>query len=93
LLFTDITVQPESVKVAVGQQVTLICNALGVDNLMYSWTIEGQQMVAPEVYSNILNISNASLSDTGEYICVVINGNSSVNSIPVKVTVLGKPSF
>ena len=85
--------QPKSVEVAVGQHVTLTCNVLNVDNLTYFWAIEGQQNVAPETYNNILNIYNISINDTGEYICVVINGNSSVDSQPVKVTVLGNSTL
>ncbi|XP_065918151.1 carcinoembryonic antigen-related cell adhesion molecule 5-like isoform X3 [Dysidea avara] len=89
----DIILQPESVEVAVGQHVTLTCNVHGVDNLTYYWIIEGQQNVIPETNNNMLNIRNVSVNDTGEYICVVIDGDSSVNSQPVRVTILALPVF
>jgi len=85
----EITLQPKSAEVAVGQHVTLTCNVHSVDNLNYFWIIEGQQNVVPETYDNILNIRNVTINDTGKYICVVIIGDSSVDSQPVKVTVLG----
>ena len=77
---------------AEGSDVTLTCEATGVQSLMYEW-----KRVTKSLPSNVrssrgrnLTIHNIKKKDEGQYYCEVSNGENKVSSMTVQVTVKSK---
>ena len=69
----------QSVNVLVGQSVTLSCVPTPED-LMVNWTVHGDVIdnsdrvsLSPENLQHVLTIRNAATSDSGEYICYIVD--------------------
>ena len=71
---------------SVGQQVVLPCSATGIDTPTASWRLEGVDVGTTDssrltLYANgSLVINNASIMDSGDYLCTAKNLAGSVNS-------------
>ncbi|HXJ74409.1 MAG TPA: DNRLRE domain-containing protein, partial [Candidatus Dormibacteraeota bacterium] len=83
-----IKVQPHSTNVVEGQTIALEVQADGA-GLTYSWQKVGGAIdpANPTVTQAVLIITNAALSDAGDYFCVVANAAGSDTSVNATVTV------
>jgi ATP-dependent protease HslVU (ClpYQ) peptidase subunit len=87
-----ITVQPTNQTVGVGSTVTLAVTATGTAPLSYQWQ-DGTNLVNGAT-NNILTITNAQTSDSGNYTVIVTNIAGSVTSSNAVLTVIvSPPSF
>ena len=78
--------------VAVGQEVSLTCDAVGTEKLNYRWIRKWHKHISSQATgtnTNHLTIYNVSADDSGQYKCVVLVGSSCVKSKPVNITVIG----
>ncbi len=80
-----ITKQPHPVALKVSESGSLSIEALEFTPVTYQWTINGQPIVNGT--GAVLEISNATLSDSGLYSVEVSNANGTTRSERVKVTV------
>lgn len=80
-----ITGQPHPVALRVGESAPLSVATLESIPVTYQWTINGQPIVNET--SSTLEISNATLSDSGLYSVEVSNANGTSRSESVRVTV------
>ena len=80
-----------TIVVGEGSDVMLRCEATGEGTLNYQWrrrsgslpdNVEGNNTTS-------LTISNITVSDSGEYYCIVDNGGTGVSSQEVQVTAKG----
>ena len=78
-----------NITVAEGSNVTLKCTATGDGTLNYQWRrVSGSLPSKSRVRGNgNLNLYNIAVSDSGQYYCEVGDGESSVTSMRVQVTV------
>ena len=58
-------------EVALGQSITLTCQADGFPKPSYSWKFNG---VLNGITQNTLTITNADVNDAGNYTCLARNG-------------------
>ena len=74
-----------------GSDVVLMCEATGDGTLTYQWRKESGSLPSNSRSSKnggkTLTINNITVSDSGQYYCVVDNGGDSVSSRRVQVTV------
>ncbi|CAI4229355.1 unnamed protein product [Auanema sp. JU1783] len=70
----------EAMDVKVDDSLTLTCNVVsGTGNLSYSWMIDGRPVTNGEHSSTVqisdrrVQVTNARLSDSGQYVCIVRN--------------------
>jgi hypothetical protein len=74
-----------------GVNITLTCHANGYPAPLYSWHLQGHQVATSSrirIQENQLDIFNATMNDSGEYLCVAYNPIGNV-SRKVTVTVRG----
>ncbi|XP_065918161.1 basement membrane-specific heparan sulfate proteoglycan core protein-like isoform X2 [Dysidea avara] len=91
-----ITTHPNSngpITVAEGSDVLLSCEATGEGTLNYQWRRLSGSLPDNVQGNNATNltISNITVSDSGEYYCVVNNGGTEVFSMKVQVMAKVKP--
>lgn len=81
----EITVDPESQDLNVGDKLTLTVTATGDSPLHYQWKQDGDNVGTD---SNTYEKSNVQESDVGDYTCVVTNhfGSDESNAATVTVT-------
>ena len=85
----NITKQPEPItEIGTGKVLVLDCNASGAA-LLYSWTFNGKTLTDQK--TNVLKISNTTLSNSGNYTCIVSNHIATEKSIPAVVIVRPPP--
>jgi hypothetical protein len=81
---------PDSVTIRVGRTVSLTVVAHGV-GLQYAWHKVGLGLIDaglnPSAATSTLTITNAALSDTGNYFVIVSNGFGTTQSNPVHVQI------
>ena len=83
------------IRSSVGQQVVLPCSATGIDTPTTSWRLEGVDVGTTDssrltLYGNgSLVINNASIIDSGDYLCTAKNLAGSV-SLTTTLVVNGK---
>ena len=80
----------ENITVAEGSNVTLICRATGDTPLNYQWMrVSGSlpQNIKTSNNGRRLTIHNITVSDSGQYYCIVSDNEGSVSSMRVQVTV------
>ncbi len=86
-----ITQQPLSRTVALGGSATFVITAIGDPPLDYQWRKDGQNIADGGHYAGAttatLTITNAALTDAGNYRCVVTNPFGSAVSEPAALTV------
>ncbi len=80
-----ITSQPQDTFVTIGSTATLSVTAMG-NNLFYQWYKDGSPLSGEN--SSTITITNAQLSDTGNYTVVVSNSGGSLTSSPARLTVV-----
>jgi|GEM_PF-474798 len=85
----EITVQPESFVVNVGEQASFSVTAIGDPPLNYQWFFEG--MAIPFATNDVFIIPSAQLTDAGAYKVVVGNAVGSVTSVVATLQVQGGP--
>ncbi len=81
---TQITAQPQSQTVCESNDVTFTVSATG-DNLTYQWQKDGSDISGAT--TNSLTIPNVSISDEGDYTCIVSGDCGSVTSDQAVLTV------
>ena len=81
-----------NITVAEGSNVTLKCTATGNGTLNYQWRRVSGSLPNNRIGRNnrTLTIFNISVADSGQYYCTVSDGDGSVSSMRVQVTVKGK---
>ena len=83
-----------SITVAVGSNVTLSCtaNSSGNETLNYRWRRESGSLPNRRRGRNneTLTIFRVAVADSGQYYCEVSDGEDSVSSMRVQVTVKSK---
>ena len=85
----NITKQPEPLtEIGVEKVLVLNCDASG-SSLLYSWTINGKTL--EDQKSNVLTISNTTVSNSGNYTCIVSNHIAREKSIPAVVIIHPPP--
>jgi len=89
-----ITIHPNNngpITVAEGSDVMLRCEATGEGMLNYQWRRLSGSLPDNVQGSNTtsLTISNITVSDSGDYYCLVDNGGKTVPSMKVQVTTKG----
>ena len=85
----NITKQPEPItETGIGKVLLLNCSASGTA-LMYSWTFNGE--ILEDQKANMLKISNTTLSNSGNYTCIVSNHIAKEKSIPAVVVIHPPP--
>ena len=104
LLCTGVTLHPENQTNATGHTIELACDVFGIDtddDLVYQWIKSDpldqsgwRSLMQPVVVndSNVLPITNASVSDNGVYNCIVFsidNNSTVVKSNSAIITILG----
>ena len=79
-----ITEQPqESSIVSYGESVTLHVSAVGLGHLRYKWKRDGQDIFDPNcagIDTSDVTINSFSEMYQGDYACIVMNDNTSVQS-------------
>jgi len=80
-----IIVQPQSQDVFVGANVIFTVQATGSQPLIYQWSFNG--VTIPGTTTDTLTISQAQLTDAGNYTVVVSNAIGSDTSLPAILTV------
>ena len=80
-----VTISPDGTTVSTGDEVTLTCSALGGPNNTFSWRREGTPL---NVTTPTLVVSNISVSEGGDYMCIVSNTAGEGSEV---VTVLIRP--
>ncbi len=97
LLPPVITVQPQSATNLAGSTVVLSAAATGSAPLSYQWTFNNSNLVNSTRISGAqtatLTISNALVTDTGNYVLLVSNAAGSTNSLAAGLTVNGPPTI
>ena len=83
----QITINPNSTTVLIGQSAQLQCEALGT-NLVYQWMKDS--VVVPGANSRKFKIDSTDETDEGVYKCVATNGGGMVESDPATITVYGE---
>lgn len=86
-----ITLQPEDIKVAVGERVQLKSNASGSAPLYYQWFKDGIRI--PGKTSPTLFVPSASESDEGNYHVEVTNDVGEIKSSIASITAGAKPEI
>ena len=85
----NITKQPEPItEIGVGKVLVLNCEASGTA-LLYSWTFNGKTLEAKK--TNVLTIKNTTVSNSGNYTCIVSNHIAREKSIPAVVFIHQPP--
>ena len=85
----NITKQPDSItEIGVGKVLILNCNASGTA-LVYSWTLNGKTL--EDQKANVLRIDNTTVSNSGNYTCIVSNHIAREKSIVAVVIVHPPP--
>ncbi len=88
---------PASQTVQVGGTATITVTATGTGPLTYAWQLNGVTVVGNgRILTNggTLTLTNAQLSDSGTYRCLVSNAGGQTNSGPATVTVVqGTPQL
>ena len=85
----NITKQPEPVtEIGTGKVLMLSCNASGTA-LLYSWTFNVETL--EDQKANVLKISNTTLSNSGNYTCIVSNHIAREKSITAVVIIHPPP--
>ena len=85
----NITKQPEPItELDIGRVLVLNCKAFGTA-LSYSWTFNGK--VIEDQKTNVLTINNVTLSNSGNYTCIVSNHIAKEKSTPAVVVVHPPP--
>ena len=85
----NITKQPEPItEIGVGKVLVLNCEASGTA-LLYSWTFNGKTLEAKK--TNVLTIKNTTVSNSGNYTCIVSNHIAREKSIPAVVVIHQPP--
>ena len=89
IAFLEITVDPESITVAEGSNVTLTCEATGNGTLNYQWMKESGLLPMNSLSNDgqTLTLRNIAVDDSGQYYCAVDNGEENNTSEGVQVTV------
>ena len=80
-----ITQGPQSQSVFIGTSVLLAVTAEGTSALTYQWTKNGTALQGAT--NATLNVSNATLSDSGSYSVIVRNASGAITSPPAILTV------
>jgi hypothetical protein len=93
-----ITVPPTNQTVGLGSAVTFTVSAVGIAPLSYQWQENGTSLTNGNRISGVINtnltLTNAQVSDNGNYSVIVTNNFGSVTSSPPAVlTVLTAPMF
>ena len=73
-----------------GSDVVLTCQATGDGTLTYQWRKESGSLPSNSRSSNggkTLTLNNITVSDSGQYYCLVDNGGDSVSSMRVQMTI------
>ena len=100
ILCAGITLHPENQMNATGQTIELTCDVYGTNianDLVYQWRNDQSGWISvPEPVavngSNVLSITNASVTDNGLYNCVIFstdNNSTVAKSNSASVTILG----
>ena len=85
----NITKQPAPLtEIGVGKVLVLNCNASGTA-LLYSWTFNGENL--EDQKGNVLKINNTTVSNSGNYTCIVSNHIAREKSIPAVVIIYPPP--
>ena len=85
----NITKQPEPItETGIGKALLLNCSASGTA-LLYSWTFNGE--ILEDQKANMLKISSTTLSNSGNYTCIVSNHIAKEKSIPAVVVIHPPP--
>ena len=85
----NITKQAKPItEIGTGEVLVLNCNASGT-SLLYSWTFNGETL--EDQKSNVLKISNTTVSNSGNYTCIVSNHIAREKSIPASVIIHPPP--
>ena len=85
----NITKQPEPItEIGVGKVLVLNCEASGTA-LLYSWTFNGKTLETKK--TNVLTIKNTTVSNSGNYTCIVSNHIAREKSIPAVVFIHPPP--
>ena len=80
-----IVVHPASQRIAVGNKVTVMCQATGATPLIYTWLHNGSKMIPARNEKNLVLDVKKYLS--GEYLCYVENEFGSMKSESAKLIV------
>ena len=83
----EIQNNPSNVTVLIGQTTMLTCKALGI-NIFYEWMKDNE--LVPGANSSVLEITNTTESDEGEYKCIASGIGGMAESNPTTVTVYGE---
>ena len=81
-----IVTQPQGQSVAPGSNLTLSVFASGAPPLAYQWQFDGTDIAAAT--NSSLSLTNAQLSDAGNYAVIVTNAYASVTSLVAALNVL-----
>ncbi|XP_031467230.1 Fc receptor-like protein 4 [Phasianus colchicus] len=88
----SLDVWPQEGQVMEGQRLVLHCSvAVGTGSISFSWHREGSAEVLGRGRS--YEIPSTQQSDNGQYYCMASNGDSTAQSLLVKVTVVGVSSL
>ncbi len=88
-----ITQQPTSLSVTQGATATFTVTAAGDPPLTYQWRFSGLMGNIPGATSSTLTITNAQLSDAGNYRVIVSNAAGTTNSNIATLRVLVSPAI
>lgn len=69
----SVSVFPRSTTLSIGSKVTLVCTANGGPNNIFSWARSG----TPVATTSVLNVTIASATDGGLFLCTVSNAAGS----------------
>lgn len=81
-----ITTQPQSRTLAVGQTTTFTVSATGSPPLVYRWQFNGADI--PTATNASYSVTNAQMTDAGDYSAIVTNSSGSATSTLARLTVL-----
>ena len=85
----NITKQPKTItELGIGKVLVLNCNASGTA-LVYYWSFNGKTL--EDQNANVLKISNTTVSNSGNYTCIVSNHIAKEKSIPAVVIIHPPP--